>query len=79
MDTTCRPRRSFLARSNDDRVLRLLLRVARRADELARLSPSGGSARRDRETWGRAEGELLPSLGTTVRAAVVRHHVAVAG
>lgn len=38
----------------------LELRVAQRADELARLSPSGGSARRDRDNWLRAESELLP-------------------
>lgn len=47
---------------NEDRLFKLQLRVAQRADELARGAPSGGSARRDRETWGRAESELLPAL-----------------
>ena len=62
-----RPLHSF----TDDQLLRLQLRVARRADELARSSPSGGSARRDRETWRRAEGEFLPalSIGTFAREA----------
>jgi hypothetical protein len=45
--------------SHEEQIFRLQLRVARRADELARKSPSGGSATRDRETWHRAEGELL--------------------
>lgn len=40
-------------------MFRLQLRVARRADELARKTPTGGSAIRDRATWRRAEGELL--------------------
>lgn len=46
----------------DDSLVHLQIRVAQRADELARVNPSGGSARRDRETWVRAEAELLPAL-----------------
>jgi hypothetical protein len=48
---------------SEDYVFRLLRRVAQRADELARVCPTGGSAKRDRETWQRAESEFLPALG----------------
>ena len=47
---------------NDDHLFRLQLRIAQRADALARTTPSGGSARRDWETWRRAEAELIPNL-----------------
>jgi hypothetical protein len=45
--------------STEEQMFRLQLRVARRADELARKRPTGGSAVRDRETWRQAEGELI--------------------
>ena len=61
MDKTTRKSRSRMD-ATDDLLLELELRVAQRADELARVSPCGGSARRDRETWTRAEVELLPLL-----------------
>ena len=51
--------------SNESRLFRLQLRIAQRADELARVSPSGGSARRDRETWRRAEAELLRGMAAS--------------
>ena len=47
----------------DDPLFQLQLCVARRADELAREFPENGGSTRDRETWDRAEGELLPSWG----------------
>lgn len=52
---------------NDDQLFRLQLQIAQRADELARRSPSGGSARRDWETWRLAEAELLPALAVGSR------------
>lgn len=51
---------------NEDQLFKLQLRIAQRADELARGSPSGGSARRDRDTWHRAEAELFPALDPAV-------------
>lgn len=56
---------------HDTRLFRLQLRIAQRADELARVSPSGGSAIRDRETWQRAEAEMMPGL-TPAMAGEVR-------
>ena len=50
-----------------DKLEQLELRVAQRADALARLAPTGGSAKRDRETWLRAEHELLPNAIKTGR------------
>ena len=41
---------------------RLELRVAQRADELARTSRTRGGVQRDRETWLRAESELLQNF-----------------
>lgn len=41
---------------------RLELQVARRADELARVTPTDGSVRRDRETWMCAENQLFTPL-----------------
>jgi hypothetical protein len=65
MNVTCEP--NFLSRPmTDEALFQLQLQVAQRADELARVSPSGGSARRDRETWDRAEGELLTATPTKV-------------
>lgn len=49
--------------STDDPLFQLQLCVARRADELARELPERRGCTRDRETWGRAEGEMLPSWG----------------
>lgn len=60
--TTLSTTNSPAAPRERDPLYRLLLRVARRADALARSSPTGGSARRDRETWRRAEAELLCGL-----------------
>lgn len=53
--------------SPDDQLYELELNIARRADELARVRPSGGSAKRDRETWTRAENEVLSSAMTASR------------
>lgn len=61
---------------NEDQLFRLQLRVAQRADELARREPTGGSARRDRETWRRAEAELLPALETTATQPAIARRAA---
>ncbi len=53
------PATAMTFRPADDPLFRLELSVARRADELSRQSPCKGSARRARETWDRAERELL--------------------
>jgi hypothetical protein len=45
--------------SIDDELARLELRVAQRADELARLAAKRSTANRDREMWLRAERELF--------------------
>lgn len=42
----------------DDPLFHLELRVARRADELARSHPTGHSVVRDRQTWRQAESEF---------------------
>jgi hypothetical protein len=42
----------------DDPLFQLELRVARRADELARSHPTGHSVVRDRQTWRQAESEF---------------------
>jgi hypothetical protein len=44
---------------SDDPLFELELQVARRADELARQTPTGHSAVRDRQTWREAERECL--------------------
>ena len=50
------------SRFTDEQLLHLQLRVARRADELARAAFESGGAGADRAVWRRAEGELLRVL-----------------
>lgn len=49
----------FVPDLEDEPLDKLELRIAQRADELARVRPSGHSAKRDRETWLRAESEIF--------------------
>jgi hypothetical protein len=61
-----RPARSP-APPTDDPLFQIELRVARRADELARSQPTGHSAVRDRQTWRQAESEFR-ELGASAPA-----------